>query len=805
MALFMLASAPFAHGTEQMPSAVYERAEALLGPNLVSRVRNGFTTPHWLGAGDEFWYRRELPSGYDFVRVKAATGRKQAAFDHNAVARALAIVRHETIDAAHLPFQRFEYTKDAAGIIFSVGDQRYECAVTKAACRSSSLNLPPADILVSPDGRWGARTRDGALWVRDMATGAERAISEKGSQDVGYGIYPDNRSDYTHVHRENTLLPPFEAHWAPDSKRLLVPLIDQREVAPYPFLESAPLDGSFRPRVYSVRIPLVGEKAATDEWYVFDIPSGAHRRLQLPYEKFLAIQQDFLAIRDWWWSRDGKRVFAVAHGDNMESAFLFDIDLTSGSARTVIADRVLPRTDLNSTSYDPVNVYVTADGADALWFSQRDGWGHLYRYDARTGALKNQITHGEWLVREIAAVDDARHRIYFTGSGREGGNPYYHYLYRVNFDGSGLQLLSPEKADHLVLPDKPFIADFEKYEGIAPYTVLSPNGRYVAYNYSRVDLPTRFVIRAVADGRLISTVEEEDASGLATAGWRAPVEFVVKGADGASDVWGIMYKPSDFDPHKRYPVIDAQYASPLTAVTPRNFFQAWRGRQPLSPSSYAELGFIVVSMDARGTTFRSKAFSQAGYGKLDLIGLDDHVAAIKELARRFSYVDSDRVGITGHSYGGFATYRAMLEFPDFFKVGIASAGMVDMQAMYLDYHWTAFQGRPRYSDESELRPHPNEVPENYQSLNGSGQAGQLKGKLLIQMGELDENVLPGQILQFVDALMKANKDFELLYMPSHDHEFIGEGYVIRRDWDFMVRNLLREEPPTGYEIKTSGR
>jgi dipeptidyl-peptidase 4 len=272
-----------------------------------------------------------------------------------------------------------------------------------------------------------------------------------------------------------------------------------------------------------------------------------------------------------------------------------------------------------------------------------------------------------------------------------------------------------------------------------------------------------------------------------------------------TDIWGVMYKPSDFDPGKKYPVIDSQYASPLTALTPRHFFQAWRGKQPLAPSSYAELGFIVVSVDARGTAFRSRAFSQAGYGKLNLIGLDDHVAAIRQLAARLPYLDADRVGIIGHSYGGMAVYRAMLEFPDFFKVGIASAGAASTHGMYLDYNWTAFQGRPVYRDGGELRLDPTEVPANYESLDGAAQADRLRGKLLMQFGELDENVPPGQLLQFVAALIRANKDFELLYMPSRDHQFIGEGYVMRRDWDFMVRNLLGREPPAQYELKMSGR
>jgi dipeptidyl aminopeptidase/acylaminoacyl peptidase len=304
---------------------------------------------------------------------------------------------------------------------------------------------------------------------------------------------------------------------------------------------------------------------------------------------------------------------------------------------------------------------------------------------------------------------------------------------------------------------------------------------------------------------LVGEIDQADAAALYAAGWRPPESFTVKAADGKSDLWGTIYRPSDFDARKRYPIIDAQYASPLTAVVPHNFYQAFRGIQPLAPSSYAELGFIVVSVDARGTTYRSREFSQARYGELNRAGLDDHIAAIRALAQTRPYFDLDRVGVVGHSYGGFAALRAMLEFPEFFKVGISSAAMVDTQGMYADYHWSAFQGRPRYGDGTEWRPSPADIPDNWQSLNASGMAEKLTGKLLLQMGELDENVPPGQILQFVDALIKANKDFELMYLPNRDHQFIGEGYVVRRDWDFMVRHLLGRQPPPGYRIQVNGR
>jgi dipeptidyl-peptidase-4 len=744
--------------TDALDAAVYARAEALLGPNLLSKVYNTFFTPHWMNGGDLFWYRREFPNGHEDVVIDARTGKRAVNFDAAELARQV----QEVYGAAPAP----------------------------------------TDVLMAPNGRGGVASRGGNLWVIS-AGGPDRAVTTDGNLVSGYGIWPDNwQANRIPRERAGGPTPPVETYWAPNSRTVLVPYIDQQQVLPYPYIESAPRDGSFRPQVHPIRVPLVGEHSASFEWYLIDTDTGVRRHVDIPYAQLLTLQQDITAYREIAWSADSRHLFLVAHGENMRAAYVFDVDTATGHARVAVEEHLLPRTDLNSTSYNPVNVRIVRDGRQLIWFSQRDGWGHLYRYDLRTGKLLNQVTHGQWLVRDIIDIDDARDIIYFTGSGRESGDPYFRYLYRVNFDGSDLKLLSPDPADHLLLPNRHFVLSLD---GIRPYAPVSPDGHYVVYNYSRVDLPTRLVIRRVADASLVAEVERGDDSELRAAGWRPPESFTVKAADGKTDLWGTIYRPSDFDPHKRYPIIDAQYASPLTAVVPHNFYTAFRGMQPLAPSSYAELGFIVISVDARGTTYRSAAFSQARYGQLNLAGLDDHIAAITALARTRPYLDISRVGIIGHSYGGFAALRGVLEYPDFYKVAISSAAMVDTQGMYADYHWSAFQGNPLYSDGTRWRPRPDEIPENWGRLNAASLAANLRGKLLIQLGELDENVPPGQILQFVAALIKANKDFELLYLPARDHQFIGEGYVMRRDWDFMVRNLLGREPPREYRIEVDHR
>lgn len=776
----------------QVSTDNYARAEALLPDRIEALVLNERVAVHWLGQRDEFWYRRETATGHEFVIVNAASGRKRAAFDHRALAAALSASTGQSVDAANLPFDAFDLAgADLKRLSVQIAGKSYVCELSRARCEAHADAHAPDGVITSPDGRWAAFTRDSNVWLRNIESGDERALTSDGQTNFGYGLYPDGwQQFYVPRERFGMSLPPFETQWSPDSRRLIVSRVDQRHVAVYPFVENVPRDGSFRPKLHSVRIPLVGERPPTLEWFAFDIPSGAQRRIEYPYEKLLTQQQSGAICRTWW-GPQGDRLFAAAFGDNMESAALYVADVATGKVRTVIEESLAPRTDLSSSSYDPPNVRVTQDGREAIWFSQRDGWGHLYLYDVASGTLKNRITAGDWLVRDIVKVDERRRLIYFTAGGREPGNPYYRYLYRINFDGSGLLLLSPEPGDHLI----------DGSRGDALDEVISPSGRYVVYNVSPLDQTTRTLIRRTADAGLVATIEQADATRLFAAGYRAPEEFVVKAADGKSDLYGVMYKPADFDPARKYAVVDHQYASPLTAAVPRSFVQSLQGVTGYgSPASTAQLGFIVVVIDARGTSYRSREFSHAGYGHLNTNGLDDHMVAIRQLAQRHAFIDVERVGLTGASYGGWSTLRAMIEFPEFYKVGVAGVPPGSLHTMYLDYHWTAFQGRPRYSDGGELRPNATEAPGNWSAANSLQQAGRIKGKLLIIMGELDENVPPGSSLQFVNALMSANRDFDLVYLPDTNHFESRRPYTIRRTWDFLVRHLQGQEPPP-YEIK----
>jgi dipeptidyl aminopeptidase/acylaminoacyl peptidase len=451
----------------------------------------------------------------------------------------------------------------------------------------------------------------------------------------------------------------------------------------------------------------------------------------------------------------------------------------------VIEERAGPRQrlDFNSSFYQAPNVHVTASG-EAIWWSERDGWGHLYRYDAASGELRQRLTEGPWLVRDLLAVDERARRIYFTAGGREPGNPYYRHIYRVDFDGRGLTHLSPEAADHNV--SAPARAAIAGLDGSIGYRALSPSGKYLVYTFSTPSQPPETVIRRTADGGLIGSVEKADASGLFAVGYRPPVEFTVNAADGRTDLWGVMYLPARFDSTLSYPVVDAEYTSPMVAVTPRTFVAAVASLPASTAAALAQLGFVGVVLDSRGTTSRDRTFNHAMYGKLDTMGLDDHVAAIRELARRHRFIDTTRVGIAGESFGGWSTIRALLEYPDFFKVGVAGSAPGAFHSMY---SFGAFQGPPIYRAGEK-------IPENYLAVDTRRLADRLKGKLLMSVSELDENVLPGSTLQLIDAFLRADKDVDVLYFPDTGHG-AGRytGHYFRREWDYFVRHLMGTEPP----------
>jgi dipeptidyl-peptidase 4 len=464
------------------------------------------------------------------------------------------------------------------------------------------------------------------------------------------------------------------------------------------------------------------------------------------------------------WSADASELAFVSSSRDHKRADLRIADAATGEVRDVLTEQV---DTFFESGQGRVNWrYLPASG-EVLWFSRRDDWGHLYLYDARTGALKHRITTGPGNVAQVLRVDEEARAIYFVGVGQdEARDPYFRHFYRIGFDGTGLTLLTPEDADHTI--------------------DLSPSGRYLVDTYSTPVTPPVSVLRDLS-GKVVVELEKADITQLVEAGWKPPMPFTVKARDGRTDLYGLMYRPTDFDPAKRYPIINHIYPGPQTGSVGSRSFSPSRG----DTQAIAELGFIVVQIDGMGTPWRSRTFHEAYYGDMGDNTLPDQVAGMKELASRYPWIDLERAGIYGHSGGGFATAGAMFRYPDFFKVGVSQAGNHDNR-IYEDDWAEKWQGL--------LVRNPDGTT-NYDDQANQNHAHNLKGKLLLAHGTMDTNVPPDSTLLVVDALIRANKDFDLIMFPNRGHGFGNEPYMVRRRWDFFVKHLLGAEPPDGYELR----
>ncbi len=491
-------------------------------------------------------------------------------------------------------------------------------------------------------------------------------------------------------------------------------------------------------------------------------------RLQMSPDQHRSTLCDDVSCRggDWsdvQWAPDGSSVAFVSTSRDHKHEQLRVGDASTGLIRDVLEERA-------ETFYESgngrVNWRYLPKSGEVIWFSERDDWGHLYLHDLKSGREKVQITKGEGNVTQLLRVDETSRMLYFVGVGKEKGrDPYFRHLYRVGLDGGNVQLLTPGDADHDV--------------------TLSPSGKYFVDVYSKPDVPPVAELRD-SSGALLMTLEKADISKLTATGWEPPVPVTVKARDGATDLYGLMYKPTKLDPAKKYPIVNHIYPGPQTGSVGGRTFAAARG----DAQALAELGFVVVEIDGMGTPWRSKKFHEAYYGNMGDNTLADQVAGMKELAARFPWIDIDRAGIYGHSGGGYATADAMFRYPDFFKVGISEAGNHDNRS-YEDDWAEKWQGLLRTNSDGTT---------NYDNQANQLVAKNLKGKLLLAHGTMDANVPPYSTLLVVDALIKANKDFDLLMLPNRGHGFGNEPYMVRRRWDYFVKHLLGAEPPHEYEM-----
>jgi len=697
---------------QQTPSRLtaddYARAERLLAPAVTPLVTGVASQFNWLPDG-RLSYRTTTPEGPRLVTVDPATG-----------ARTLAPVP------------------------------------APAATVTGGVTAPPNSV-ASPDGRYAAFIREFNLWARDLTSGQDRQLTTDGIKDFGYAT---NNAGW--VRSDSPVL-----LWSPDSKRIATFQHDGRGVSEM-YLVSTNVGA---PRLESWKYPLPEDaNIFRIHRVIIEVETAKVVRLLMPADQHRSTINDHIAdgttFLDVEWYPDGQRAAFVSSSRDHKEAIFRVADPTNGEVRTLFQERVQTQFQSGLAAVGSVNWRVLPASRDVLWWSQRDNWGHLYLYDLETGALKRQITSGDWNVASLLRVDEKTRTLYFIGVGREAGrDPYFQHLYRIQMDGSGLTLLTPEDGNHTV--------------------AFSPDGSYFVDTYSTPVTPPVTVLRR-ANGDRVAELERADISRLVSAGWKAPTPIVVKARDGQTDLYGLMFTPTNLDPAKKYPIVNYIYPGPWgSSVGTRNFAPARSDHQAL-----AELGFVVVAIDGMGTEWRSKSFADAYYGNMGDNTLPDQIAGMRELATRHPYIDIDRAGIWGHSGGGYATASALFRHPEFFKVGVSQAGNHDNRN-YEDDWGERFQGLLSKQG----------ARDNYESQANQLVAANLKGKLLLAHGAMDNNVPIYNTYLVVDALIKANKDFDLIVLPQQRHGFgVDNNYMMRRRWDYFVRHLLGAEPPQQYQI-----
>jgi dipeptidyl-peptidase-4 len=778
-------------GSTELTAADYAAAAAVLEMNLRGTVKNQSPEPHWIGENGSFWYRREETQGAAYVRVDGRSGAKSPLFDHTAIAAALARALGPDAKPTVTDFgiTNVAISEDLKTLTGSAGKKAVTCNLAGNSCEVSEPKPLEAGLLPSPDGKLVALIRNHNLVVRDVATGKESQLTQDGAEYYSYGTLTDGSLMTIPAKKAKMVLPPMGCSWSPDSRYLIAPRYDERKVAVNPFIEWVPTDGSRRPILHQVRSAFTGDRDHVEaDLFAFEPATGRRTALSLPEPRGAA----GLSGEPVGWSVSRGQVFLIARTAGSKTVTLLRFDLATGKVTTVLEESSPTRVETNTVEYNVPNIRIIGDGAEAIWYSARSGWGHLYRYDAQTGALRNAITAGEWAVQDILAVDEARREVYLTGSSNQPGqDPYLRRLYKAGLDGGDARVLTEVAADHQFEPPRtPLLKLLFRSPDPAP-RIQYKAGVFID-TYSTVDTPPVTVLRSTVDGHQIAEIERADASALFAAGWKAPVREKVKAADGKTDLYADYYPPCRDIGRDKHPVIDAVYGGPQVFVTPRNFVEAYSSGNPLGESGLARLGFAMVTVDGRGTPGRSSEFRDAGYTEFTQVAIDDHIAAIRQLAERHKEIDLDRVGIYGWSWGGTFSAQAILSRPEFYKVAVSGAGVYDYAALYSGFE--SFTGVPAYSDGSEYRTKPSESPANWSKLDITALAANLKGRLLMVYGDLDENVPSVQVFRLAAALVKANKPYDLLYLPNRTHAGGVEGYTIRRTWDYFVEHLLGARP-----------
>ncbi|WP_020569471.1 S9 family peptidase [Neolewinella persica] len=696
---------------DQVTSEAYQQAENQLSFNASQYIDRMNVRPNW-ESEEQLWYQILVKDGMEFVHYDLET-KKKTTFASRAVLNKML---------------------------------RAEAAIPKYNRRTEVL---------SPDQSKVVFIKDWNLWMRDLASGDEKQLTNDGIENYGYAT--DN-AGWRQSEGPVVL-------WSPDSKKIATFQQDQRYVSDMHLVTT----NVGEPKLKTWKYPIPGdEKVIQIERLIIDVDNGEMVRFDMPSDDRRGTLCDDISCTgtfdDNQWINDGKALVFVSTPRDHKSAQLRIADASTGKVKDILKEEVATQYE---SGQGAINWHYLEASDEVIWYSERDNWGHLYLYDAQNGQLKHQITKGDFVVTNLIHIDKESGVLYFEANGREAGqNPYFSHLYRVDLSGNNLQLLTPESGNHRIQ--------------------FSPNYEYFVDNYSQPDVPPVSVLRNLK-GELIETLEKTDISRLTEKAWQAPNPITVKSADGKYDLYGLVYTPGNLDPNKKYPVVNYIYPGPQGGSVGSWSFSAGRGDH----QALAELGFIVVTIEGSCNPGRSKAFHDECYGDMSVNTLPDQISGIQQLAEKYPYMDLEKVGIWGHSGGGFATATALFKYPDFYKVGISESGNHDNRNYEDDWG-------ERYIGRMEVVDGVN----NYEIQANQLYAENLRGKLLLAHGGMDDNVPPYNTSLVVDALIKANKDFDLLIFPNARHGYGADSfYMIRKRWDYFLKNLKGLIPPKEYKIE----
>lgn len=721
----------------------YNRAYALREKYNAKHVLYAGVVPHWVDQTSAFWYVRQTEKGKEYVKVDAASKKRTALFDQQKMAAALTEKAGREINAYNLPLQNCRLNISLDTLRFQLDGKFWAYSIKNNRLLDEGA-IPPRGKerhwmevddekdgrpVTSPDGKWTAFIKNDNVYVREMATDKEKQLSQDGTLSNYYSSY---------------------IQWSPDSKSVVSCRIRPVEKRYVYYVESSPADQA-QPKLHKQEYAKPGDELRFKVPCIFEVESG--RRL-IPSTELFSHQYELSGPM---WNADSKAITFEYNERGHKVYRVLEMSAVDGSVRTLIEEK-----EEKYVNYPRIYRNYLSDGKRIIWSSERDNYNHLYLYDRATGKPLNQITKGEWYVRGVQHVDETNEVIYFSANGmKKGEDPYLIHYYKINFDGSNLVELTPEEGMHQCW--------------------YSSDYKYLVDVYSKVDQAPIAVLRDAKNGKIRMQLDKADISALLVNGWNAPEVFSAKGRDGKTDMWGVIYRPSNFDPSKKYPVIEYIYSGPGDQYVPKTFssYNWWM-------TSLAELGFIVVQVDGMTTSFRSKEFEEVCYKNLKDAGLPDHIAWIKAAAQKYPYMDIDRVGIFGCSAGGQESTGAVLFHPEFYKAAYSACGCHDnrMDKIWWNELWMGYP-----------------VDESYSACSNVDNAYLLSRPLMLVVGELDDNVDPASTMQVANALIKANKDFELVVIPGAHHT-MGEDFGEHKRYDFFVRHLMGVTPPSWDKVKT---